>query len=320
MEIAQSLYEAQEIMDGFAKRTGIEESEGDSHQRYLWTDAFAVQSFFGLSHVLNEELYYNHALKLIDQVHVVLGRHRPDDERKGWISGLPEEKGKQHPTIGGLRIGKRLPERGKNDYPDERLEWERDGQYFHYLSRWCQALLNSFQETKENNYALWAAELLEAGESFVDSVNGKTRMYWKMNIDLSYPVVTHMGAHDPLEGLICAESAKEAILDKADALDQFIRNMNILCSGQSWATTDSLGIGGLLLNTCRAFALNNASDLPESVRPKKLWSESIVSLESYYSHIYEPLLSPERRLPFRECGPWHTCLIRYSGEKTRYQI
>ena len=27
-------------------------------------------------------------------------------------------------------------------------------------------------------------------------------MYWKMSIDLSYPLVTSMGQHDPLDGLI----------------------------------------------------------------------------------------------------------------------
>jgi len=34
------------------------------------------------------------------------------------------------PTRGGLRIGKDLPERGPRAPFDERLEWDRDGQYF----------------------------------------------------------------------------------------------------------------------------------------------------------------------------------------------
>jgi len=45
----------------------------------------------------------------------VLGRHRDDDTRSGWISGLDDEKGKQHPTFGGLRIGKPLNERKPNE-------------------------------------------------------------------------------------------------------------------------------------------------------------------------------------------------------------
>jgi hypothetical protein len=34
-----------------------------------------------------------------------------------------------------LRIGKQLAERRPGERFDERLEWERDGQYFHYLTR-----------------------------------------------------------------------------------------------------------------------------------------------------------------------------------------
>jgi hypothetical protein len=48
------------------------------------------------------------AVRLVDQVHHVLGRHRDDDPRSGWISGLSEKEGELHPNIGGLRIGKEL--------------------------------------------------------------------------------------------------------------------------------------------------------------------------------------------------------------------
>jgi hypothetical protein len=43
--------------------------------------------------------------------------------------------GAAHPTRGGLRIGKKLPERRPGEAFQERLEWERDGQYFHYLTK-----------------------------------------------------------------------------------------------------------------------------------------------------------------------------------------
>jgi hypothetical protein len=42
--------------------------------------------------------------------------------------------------VGGLRIGKPLKERGANEPIDESLEWDRDGQYFHYLTKWMHAL------------------------------------------------------------------------------------------------------------------------------------------------------------------------------------
>ena len=67
------------------------------------------------------------ALKLVGQVHITLGKHRKDSKRSGWLSGLDEEEARLHPTIGGLRIGKRMNERQPGEPLDERLEWERDG-------------------------------------------------------------------------------------------------------------------------------------------------------------------------------------------------
>ena len=57
-------------------------------RRYLWTDAFAVCNFLGLARATGDERYTELALRLVDQVHHVLGRHRADDARTGWISGL----------------------------------------------------------------------------------------------------------------------------------------------------------------------------------------------------------------------------------------
>ena len=58
-----------------------------------------------------EKRYTELALRLVDRVHHTLGRHRDDDSRTGWISGLSEREGDDHPARGGLRIGKGLPER-----------------------------------------------------------------------------------------------------------------------------------------------------------------------------------------------------------------
>jgi len=120
-------------MNSFAYRTGL--SSDLKPRRYLWTDAFAVCNFLELYRKGFGEKYRNLALKLVDQVHFILGRHRDDDVRKGWISGLNDEEGFKHPTIGGLRIGKPLPERKPDEPLDEYLEWEWDGQYYHYLMR-----------------------------------------------------------------------------------------------------------------------------------------------------------------------------------------
>ena len=148
--------------------------------------------------------YLRFARELVDQVHHILGRHRDDDPRRGWISGLSEEEGERHPTRGGLRIGKTLNEREPNEPPDSQLEWDRDGQYFHYLTKWMHALYRMGQETGESRYQRWAVELAAtAHHAFTCEVypGGPKRMVWKMSIDLSRPLVSSMGQHDPLDGL-----------------------------------------------------------------------------------------------------------------------
>ena len=102
--------EAITLMQGFAERTGL--SAGHPARRYLWTDAFAVCNFLSLAQATGEHHYTTLALRLVDQVHHTLGRHRDDDPRSGWLSGLNAHEGELHPTRGGLRIGKALPERG----------------------------------------------------------------------------------------------------------------------------------------------------------------------------------------------------------------
>ena len=97
-------------------------------------------NFLELHRQTGDEEYKDLALRLVDQVHHVLGRHREDDTRTGWISGLSEEEGRRHPTAGGLRIGKGMNERNPREPYDERLEWDRDGQYYHYLTKWMHAL------------------------------------------------------------------------------------------------------------------------------------------------------------------------------------
>jgi hypothetical protein len=301
-EDKEDLEIAIQLLEGFASRTGLIGSEGNIERRYLWTDAFAVQAFFGLAHACEDEIYRNRALKLIELVHEKLGHYHPNDNRNGWISGLSEEDGKKHPTAGGLRIGKKLPERQADEAFHERLEWERDGQYFHYITRWINTLLQAGQETGEQKFAIWAAELLQAGGKFIDKKDGRLRMYWKMSIDLSRPLVPSMGAHDPLEGLICAESAKETAPEKAPELEPLLPDFKKLCAGQDWSTSDALGISGLLLNTLRAAELaSTITELPQEIRPEKLWTDSHNGLKRY-ARRHNAFQSANQRLAFRECG------------------
>ncbi len=205
------LDKVREIMLEFSDLTGLSGS-GKPPKRYLWTDAFAVCNFLELYRQTREEHFRDLALRLVAQVHQLLGRHRPDDSRTGWISGLGEEEGAKHPTIGGLRIGKPLPERRAVEPYDAELEWDRDGQYFHYLTKWMQALNQVSRATGDWQYNRWALELARTAQArFVTlSPSGiRNRMYWKMSIDLAFPQVPSMGQHDPLDGFITYAQLRE---------------------------------------------------------------------------------------------------------------
>jgi hypothetical protein len=175
-----------DIMSEFSESTGLLDPS-DLPRRYLWTDAFAVCNFIGLFRQTGDEDWQKKALLLVDRVHYILGRHRTDDTRKGWISGLSDEEGKLHPTRGGLRIGKHLRERRLTDVYDDIEEWDRDGQYFHYLTKWMHALNRVSGSTANPVFNSWAIELAKAahGAFVYTSSSGSRRMYWKMSIDLS---------------------------------------------------------------------------------------------------------------------------------------
>ena len=157
MDLAATTEKAIQLTLEFAERTGVT-SERRS-QRYLWTDAFAVFNLLGLSRHTGDPRWVELGLRLIDRVHHTLGRHRSDDSRAGWLSGLEGAAAEAHPTRGGLRIGKRLPERRADEPFDERLEWDRDGQYFHYLTQWMHALDHASRVTRQPRLNLWAREL-----------------------------------------------------------------------------------------------------------------------------------------------------------------
>jgi hypothetical protein len=245
------------LMSEFATRTGLS-APARPQERYLWTDAFAVCNFLELFRRSRDEGYLRHATQLIDQVHRVLGRYRDDDTRRGWISGLDEEAGRRHPTAGGLRIGKPLKERQADEPIDERLEWDRDGQYFHYLTKWMHALCQAAFVTGDVAYARWAVEL---GEAAFRGFAARSRsseivgVYWKMSTDLSRPLVPAMGAHDALDSFVTFRQAQHAQqrLGEAGAtgLSAAIDSLSQLCRHRDWTTEDPLGLGGLLFDACR---------------------------------------------------------------------
>ncbi|KAL1743212.1 hypothetical protein HDZ31DRAFT_83599 [Schizophyllum fasciatum] len=221
--------QADSLMHAFISRSGLE-PPSRAPRRYLWTDAFAVCNLITLHRHLpsqphaaerapsQERLnarvippqeypelrttaqgtdYLSLARKLVDQVHNTLGRHRPDDTlgRQGWLSGITDEEGAAHPTKGGLRIGKPLPERRG-----------RQG-------------IRSWNGRRTARYLVWAIELAKVAHArFVHSSG--TRMYWKMSVDLSRPAVRSMGQHDALDALakLALDSETQPALDLSTEL------------------------------------------------------------------------------------------------------
>ncbi len=298
---------ARHLMDEFAEVTGL--SGGQPARRYLWTDAFAVCNFLGLYRQSGEGSYLDLALRLVDQVHHVLGRYRADDTRQGWIGGRSEGEGERHPTRGGLRIGKPLPERAPGDPFDARLEWDRDGQYFHYLTQWLHALHRIHRETSQPIFHTWAVELAQAAHAaFVrsDSPMGAPRMVWKMSIDLDRVLVPSTGQHDPLDAWIAYLELRGAAAEAGSALgsatlEREIEKVAALCRGAAWATDDPLGIGALLTSAYRLAAMM----LDHGVEGGELLEGIVAAVEvglAAYAR-GEPLAEPvSRRLAFRELG------------------
>lgn len=308
LPISRRIAIARDLLDDFAGHTGLDGT--GPPRRYLWTDAFAVGVDLALHHQTGDPAYLERAHRLVDQVHRVLGRHREDDPRDGWISGSSESAGTEHPTAGGLRIGKPLPERGTHERRDPDLEWERDGQYYHYLTRWMHALARMAQVTGQARHLRWAVELGSAAHrGFVHRAipGGPLRIYWKMSIDLSRPLVESQGAHDPLDGftsLVTLRAAAANHTPEVDGgvLDEPIAELRELCRDRSWVSGDPLGIGGLLLDLHRLAALAVSGVLEDAPSwLESLAEDAIASLGPWSAR--RPLDAPAiRRVPFRELG------------------
>ena len=303
-----SLVMVREIMKEFAASTGLSPA-GETPRRYLWTDAFAVCNFLEIYRQTEEEEYKSLALGLVDQVHHILGRHREDDPRTGWISGLQEGEGKDHPTRGGLRIGKKFKERTPAETFDERLEWERDGQYFHYLTKWMHALNRVSGVAEDLRYRRWAVELAQTAHArftYRPSSGGQKRMHWKMSIDLTFPLVPSMGQHDPLDGLMTylelrASGPKSSAGSPGRELEAEISDMAGICRGKSWTTEDPLGIGDLLGNAWKAAQLMVTGKWEDSGLLERLVESACEGLE-FYGRTNPESLPAEYRLAFRELG------------------
>ena len=298
---------AGQIMLDFAGSTGLAEQARHAPRRYLWTDAFAVCNFLELYRGSRDESWLELAKRLVDQVHHVLGRHRTDAGRTGWISGLREEDGELHPTRGGLRIGKKIQERAQDEPADERLEWERDGQYYHYLTKWMHALGRMARITGDRAYLRFAMELAQTAHAtfcYPSTSDGTLALHWKMSVDLSRPLVRFAGQHDPLDGLLTYiglhTAAKEFGEEGFPELWREITELAAICRGKTWVTDDALGVGGLLWDINRIEQLVVEGAFKNLRLYQQVVGDGLLSLQS----IGEGFLDyPTRyRLAFRELG------------------
>jgi hypothetical protein len=81
-------------------------------------------------------------------------------------------------------------------------------------------------------------------------------MYWKMSIDLSHPLVSSMGQHDPLDGYVTVTQLGATLSEPVESLDQksLVRaraQFSTMLQSSELATADPLGIGGLLADAYR---------------------------------------------------------------------
>lgn len=168
--------------------------------RYLWTDAFGVILLVSLYEELGQDAFLGEAEWVVAEVHRVLGRRR------------------------GIRIGE---------------EPDRDGQYFHYLAMWLQAL--GILGRHRPAYRSKGIELVrQIHDPFLVPDRG---VLWKMKEDLSGPYPGFgFGALDAFDGYVAYRSLDEHALSREIAdlrrlIDQTARDL--------WITQD-LGIGMML--------------------------------------------------------------------------
>jgi hypothetical protein len=296
-----------------AARTGVLSPEAHPPRRYLWTDAFAVCNLLGLARTSGElrsrsrSHWMDLALRLVDQVHGILGRHRTGGARAGWLSGLGEAEGAAHPTAGGLRIGKKLAERRPDEPLDARLEWDRDGQYFHYLTKWMHALDQVARATRQPRFNLWARELAAAAhDAFSYGPPGARRMVWKMASDLSRPLVPSMGQHDALDGLVTCVQLQRTAAELGHASDGpsligATADFAAMVQGHDLSTMDPLGLGGLLTDAWRIAQAMRHGPFADGELLDTLLATAREGL-AYYAGEGELREPASRRLAFRELG------------------
>lgn len=125
-------------------------------------------------------------------------------------------------------------------------------------------------------------------------------MAWKLSIDLSRPLVTSMGHHDPIDGFVTCKQleATAAALGSVagPSLSGAIADFAAMIDHEAIATTDPLGLGGLLVDVYRLAYVDAKSDL--------IWALLDAAVRGLRVYLSEPALRApaHHRLAFRELG------------------
>lgn len=165
--------------------------------RYLWTDAHGLCNLLTLYHITGDSSFIEQSEELVTAVYKVLGRKK------------------------GLRIGE---------------EPDRDGQYFHYLTKWIYAL-NEFGKIKPEYHGK-AVQLAKDIHPYF-FVRGRG-VIWKTLEDLSAPYPGYgLGGLDFYDGYVVYKLVDEA------ALSSEILDMSSLIQKdfKQFHCTQDLGLG-----------------------------------------------------------------------------
>ncbi|EXJ80579.1 hypothetical protein A1O1_08725 [Capronia coronata CBS 617.96] len=246
--------------------------------RYLWTDGFAVVNFLTLHKLTGEVRYLTLAANLVATVHDILGYTRDGNSR---LPGATDD----HPLNGGLRIGK-LEESG----PDG------DGQYFHYLTVWMFALNRMTLVTGNKWYNDQAVSMAKAilPHFMLNVSSNRPRMYWKVSMDLSHPLVTSEGNLDPVDGYVTYRLLQDMSDDRGALEDEIAAFKKMVdTKWRYYSSSDTLDLG-MTLWTAHWFSAEET--WAATICRRAVSCLGFLMRDGYFE---EPI---SRRLAFREFG------------------
>jgi len=265
--------------------------------RYLWTDGFAVVNFLTLHRLTQDPRYLTFATNLVSAVHNILGYTR---DGKSRLPGATESE----PLKGGLRIGK-IDETG----PDG------DGQYFHCelfststaipradpqfrldLTVWMFALNRVTLVTGSKWYNDQAVCMAQAVlPHFMTNPSSKRpRMFWKMSMDLSHPLVMSEGNLDPIDGYVTYKLLQESADDKTVLTGEIVALKKIVdTKWENYSSSDTLDLGMTLWT---AHWLSDREEWAAVLSRRAVYCLKQLVLHGYFNR------STARRLAFREFG------------------